>query len=91
MSKYLDSDLDKLRAWQLFQNPDDTWKANYEAARHLLSDPVAYTIKSGSRWRLWEKEMQPPGRQELVAHSILFPNGVVFDLYNGWRKNINAR
>ena len=48
-------------------------------------NPVKYTREQGGPWMVWTKGMDGGS-----AHSILFEDGTIFDLYNGWRNTIKC-
>lgn len=49
--------------------------------------PVKFTQHEGTPWRLWEdrEEFRDVDRQ-VRFHSIMFEDGTVFDMLNGWRE-----
>jgi hypothetical protein len=46
--------------------------------------PIAFTLREGSYWLPWEKELAR------VAHAIWFSNGWIFDAWNGWRPQVKT-
>lgn len=48
-----------------------------------MPKPIRFTIDEGGEWIEFE------GRVRFArAHSIMFDNGMVFDMVNGWRKDM---
>ncbi len=48
--------------------------------------PIKFTLTEGGDWIDWKdrkKFNKPPSG--IVAHSILFDTGAIFDMYGGWR------
>lgn len=48
-----------------------------------LPNPIKYTVEEGGSWIDWQSH------RHYLAHAIMFEDGSVFDMVNGWRKNMN--
>jgi hypothetical protein len=51
-------------------------------------EPVKFCVVEGGNWVAWEDRKFLDGARHapgLQAHSIVFDDGSVFDLVNGWR------
>jgi hypothetical protein len=52
-----------------------------ENEKKHLPEPIMFSRIEGSDWDRWAKHVQSG-----TAHAILFDDGTVFDMYNGWRR-----
>jgi hypothetical protein len=54
--------------------------------------PVAFTTEEGGDWVSWGNRSNHRSAcvTGIVGHSILFSNGSVFDMQNGWRVRLTC-
>ena len=50
-----------------------------------LPKPIKFTKEEGGDWFEWEPIERMPGTGGRTAHAIMFDDGSVLDLLNGWR------
>jgi hypothetical protein len=58
-------------------------------------NPVKYLVDEGEVWVDWDPKYPDDGIMRAVTrrpdrlHAIMFEDGSVFDMVNGWRKNMS--
>ena len=51
-----------------------------------LPEPVKYLPIEGGYWEEWNNRKEHNSPNGIRFHAILFDDGRVFDMFNGWRK-----